>query len=411
LFRADLLEDKRALPIAFRFVGMAASLAANIIVAKQLDLEQIAYYFLYVTLSYFGNAALFVGMSIALQRCFSTLAASRQLNKTLLVRYLSVSLAIGVVVVAIVAVMYLSARSAAGNVWSVAVCCATLSGATYLSAAAKDLLALGNRLSIAALFSFLEQVLRLFFIVLVLIVGHKNAIEVSAAVAAGSALSGIAAIATLLFSFERAPSSATDAISFGRIAHTVGPIGFSGILNWLQLQSYRPILLYFGTRPELVGIAALLTSLGMAGANPVLAVTAQRFIPSLYAGEATAFRACMLALARVALVLAACSIPAAFAFLFLSGRRTLVLYLLLVPIGVFVEAGNNVIGAVVHRQNSLGGSMWRFAAAGAIGVLVMGLFWFAPVRNELIPYCIGVGMIASQIAVVATVAAISKVRC
>ena len=408
LLPVDPGRNKKLLPMAFRAVGMGASLATNIVVARQLDLEQIAYYFLYATLSYFGNAALFVGLGIVLQRYFSRLATTRQLDKALLIRFIAASFAIGIAVVAIFTSIYLFARGAGTNPWSAVLCCATLSGAVYLSSAGKDLLALGDRLNIAALFSFLEQVLRLGFVVLVLGLGHKSAVEITAAVAAGSMISGLGALTVLLSLFGRSTLPSPQRMGFGHIVHSVGPIGLSGVFNWLQLQSYRPILLYFGTQPELVGITALLTSLGMAGANPILAVTAQRFIPSIYAGEASAFRACMLALARAALILACCSIPVAVVFLLLSGRRALVLYLLLVPIGVLVETGNNVIGAFIHRQNSFGRSMWHFASAGTVGILIIGLSWLMPVRSAMVPYSLGMAMIASQIGVVATIAALSK---
>jgi len=85
-----------------------------------------------------------------------------------------------------------------------------------------------------------------------------------------------------------------------------------------------------------------------------------------------------------------------------------VLYLLLVPIGVLVETGNNVIGAFIHRQNSFGRSMWHFASAGTVGILIIGLSWLMPVRSAMVPYSLGMAMIASQIGVVATIAALSK---
>ena len=84
------------------------------------------------------------------------------------------------------------------------------------------------------------------------------------------------------------------------------------------------------------------------------------------------------------------------------------LYLLLVPIGVLVETGNNVIGAFIHRQNSFGRSMWHFASAGTVGILIIGLSWLMPVRSAMVPYSLGMAMIASQIGVVATIAALSK---
>jgi hypothetical protein len=255
------------------------------------------------------------------------------------------------------------------------------------------------------MFALIEQLLRLSFVGLAIVYIRSGAIEVTAASALATIVSGVTAIAVLLLCTGSSKSLVRATAS--DIAHTVAPIGFSGLMNWLQLQSYRPALLYFGIQPDVIGIASLLTTLGMAGANPIFTVTAQSYIPRFYAGELRTFRECTVAIIRLALLLALAAIPVAMVFLVLSGRQALLIYVLLVSLGVFVEAGNNVIGAFMHRRNATGGSMWVLAASGSVGVLIVVASWSIPASHAMFPYLIGLGMCVSQIAVIGTIYALS----
>jgi len=386
-----------------RLAGIVCALLTNLVVARQLTLAQIAYYYLYATLAYFGNAGLYVGLGVVLQRLCANLASSGKMNKRLFFRYMAASVAGGTGAVILFAGVYLSARGAQPDPWYGAAWCAALSGANYVSLVGKDLLALSRSLGLAALFGLIEQAFRLSLVALVVTLPHAGAIEVTAAMALGSILAGVGAITVLIVRAGSIRDSSAPAPILKDIGRTVTPIGFSGLLNWLQLQAYRPVLLYFGAGAELIGITALLTSLGMTGANPVFTVTAQTYIPRLYAGDLGAFRTCLRALGRWALALAAASIPAALAFLFLSDRRALLPYLLLVPLGVFVDAGNNFIGTFVHRQNATKGSMWIFPVSSAMGVVVVAASWLLPVPQRLLPYLIAVAMVVSQLLVIGTI--------
>jgi len=397
------------LQTGLRFAAVAAALLTNIIVARNLTLDQIAYYYLYVTLAYFGNAGLYVGLGVALQRLCASLASSRSLDKMFLLRYLAVSLAGGTVAVLLFSLFYLLGHATELHPWRVAACCAALSGANYLSSVSKDLLALSQRLTLAALLGLVEQGLKLTFVWLVLSYLHVTAaVDVTAATAAASVLAGIAAVSALLALSASASESISSNVKLTNIARTVAPIGLAGLMNWLQLQSYRPVLLYFGTAPQIIGIASLLTSLGMTGANPVLSIIAQTYVPRLYSGEAGAFRRCIRAIGITALVAAMASMPAAVAFLLVSGRRALLVYLLLVPLGVLVEAANSLIGAFIHRRNARGESLWILTAAGGLGVLIAAISWLLPHTASNLPYIIGVGMVASQLAILATIVATSR---
>src|SRR4051812_34731412 len=148
-------------PIALRLAGIVCALLTNLIVARQLTLAEIAYYYLYATLAYFGNAGLYVGLGVVLQRHCASLASSGDMNKQLFYGYMATSMAVGTGMVVAFAGIYLSARGADINPWRSAVWCAALSGANYLSLVGKDLLALSRSLRLAALFGLIEQGSRL----------------------------------------------------------------------------------------------------------------------------------------------------------------------------------------------------------------------------------------------------------
>jgi len=389
--------------IGLRIVGVGASLLTNIVIAKRLALAEIAYYYLYATLAYFGNAGLYVGCSVFLQRHCSSLAKSHEMDRSFFVRYIAATLIGGTLLVGLFSFGYLVVRGDARSVWPTALWCAVLSGATYLSAVGRDLLALSHKIGLAAFFGFTDQILRLGLVMSIFSQMRAGALEVTSATALAYLLSSAGAITTLIFICSTDLRVKTKQFEMKNLARTIAPVGSSGLLNWLQLQSYRPVLLYFGIQPEAIGIASLLTALGTTGANPIFTVATQSFIPNFYAGDPTAFRRSISLVLRLTLVLGLASIPGAIVFLLLSNRQGLLFFALLVPLGVMVEAANNMIGACIHRQNSTGGSMWILAVSSCVGVLTMGASWFLPILQNALPYKIGCGMVASQLAVLGTI--------
>ena len=386
-------------PATLRIFGVAAALGTNYLIARHLTLENIAFYYLYSTLAYFGNACFYVGLGIVLQRLCATLASRGELHRTFLIRYLASTLLSGTIIVTLFAVGYLLLRGGADSPWWIAFWCALLSAANYLSSVGRDLLALNGKLGLSSLFWLVEQLLRVCFVAFTLTHFDSGAIEVTASVALGSLISGFAGL-TVLMAVANKSTMPPPHFTLREIASTVAPVACSGLLNWVQLQSYRPALLYFRVRPEIIGVTSLLTSLGITGANPILSVIGQSFVPRYYAGERGVLARNAAAIVRAVVVLSIGSIPAAIVFLVVSNRQPLLMYALLVPLGVFVEAGNSLIVANLHRQNAERKAMWIFPASACLGVLVAAASWSTSVMRELwFPYQIAVGMVASQAAV------------
>jgi O-antigen/teichoic acid export membrane protein len=386
-------------PAALRIAGVGAALATNYLIARHLTLENIAFYYLYSTLAYFGNACFYVGLGIVLQRLCASLASRGELNLAFLIRYLASTLCSGTIIVTLFAVGYLLLRGGADSPWWIAFWCALLSAANYLSSVGRDLLALNGRLGLSSFFWLFEQCLRVCFVSLALLHFNSGAIEVTASVALGSLISGCAGLAALIAVANKSTVPPPD-YTLREIASTAAPVACSGLLNWVQLQSYRPALLYFRVRPETIGVTSLLTSLGITGANPILSVISQSFVPRYYAGERGVLARNAAAIARAVVVLSIGSIPAAIMFLVVSNRQPLLMYALLVPLGVLVEAGNSLIVANLHRQNSERRALWVFPASACIGVIVAAASWNTSlVRDLWLPYQIALGMVASQAAV------------
>lgn len=391
--------------VALRLAGGLAALAANLLIARRMPLSQIGWYYVYATLAYFGNATLFVGLGTFLQRVCASAAHSDGIPKRTLVVYTLITLVAGFCLVLTAAGLYLSFRQSPGSPWGVAAICASLSGATYLSLVSKDLLALSRRLSWAAGFALLEQVLRLVFVAIALVALQGGAPEATAATALALALSGTFALGALLLvtRSEGSNRGASKAITSRAVAGTVVPIGLSGLLNWLQLQFYRPALLLLGTSTATVGIISLLTAVGMTGANPVFAVAAQNYLPSIYGKEENALRRSLVAMSLLAVSLAALSIPAAVAFLILSRRTALLPYLLLVPLGVLIETANNMVGMYMHRKNADGDSLWFLVIAGCFGALSVLPWLFVSGTGSGFPYVIAIGLLFSQFVVLVVI--------
>jgi O-antigen/teichoic acid export membrane protein len=400
--RVDNLTTRQKLllaPAALRIVGVAAALGTNYLVARHLTLENIAFYYLYSTLAYFGNACFYVGLGIVLQRLCASLASRGDLHRAFLIRYLASTLLSGTIIVMLFALGYLLLRGGAASPWWIAFWCALLSAGNYLSSVGRDLLALNGKLGLSSFFWLFEQLLRVCFVAFAFAHFDSGAIEVTAAVALGSLISGCAGLSALIAAANKSTMPPPN-FTLREVASTVAPVACSGLLNWVQLQSYRPALLYFRVRPEIIGVTSLLTSLGITGANPILSVIGQSFVPRYYAGERGVLARNAAAIVRAVVLLAFGSIPAAIVFLVVTNRQALLMYALLVPLGVFVEAGNSLIVANLHRQNSERKAMWIFPASACIGVIVAAASWSTSVIRELwLPYQIAVGMVASQAAV------------
>ena len=402
------LSKRQTGPFFLRLMSVGASLLTNILVARRLTLDQIGIYYLYVALAYVGNAGFYVGIGVVLQRQCASLAHASTLHKSFLLRFLILSLLSGTLLVTLLSTGYLY-RQFGGELWQAGLWCAALSGATYVSSVSKDLLALGKKLAFAASLSLAEQILRLVFVAFATSGAAVGALEIVGASVLALTFVGVSGLIVLLTIFRPSLEPASSVTARDAL-HTVAPISTSGLLNWLQLQAYRPALLYLDAHPSVIGITSLLTVLGMTGANPLLATISQAYIPSLYSSVPYAFQRCLKALLKFGFGLAAISLPFASVFLYLSGRSTLLFYVLIAPIGVLVEAGNNVIGAFMHDRNSRGESMWVLAVAGSIGVVTAILSWIVPIGSDYRPYVLAIGMILSQFVVILFLAFNRKAR-
>jgi len=384
--------------VAIRGGAAGLALLSNLLIARHLDIAEIAYYFTFSTVAYFGNASLFVGASGYLQRFLASRVPDGVASRGFLLAYVFGVAMIGALLVGAGSTVYFVLWGRV-PVASAVLACAMLSVGAFLSTISKDLWAFRGRVDVAAGLSLLEAFLKcLMFVSVSSISSRVVAVDMIILSALASMLAGIAGGGALLLLASRKPAQVQLRIS--EMLGTVVPVGFGAVLNWLQLQLYRPLMLYLGVPAQYIAATSLMTTLGSSGASPALTVVAQRFIPSIYAREPRAVFSSLRRLLAVALLLAVLSVPMAYVFLLLSGRVALAAYLPLVAVGVFTEAANGGIGAIGHGCNATARSLWPLTMATAVGVLVALGMLLLPAAGEMTPYVMGCGLLLSQLVVV-----------
>jgi len=174
------------------------------------------------------------------------------------------------------------------------------------------------------------------------------------------------------------------------------PISIGAVLNWLQLQGYRMVLVPFGYA-EMVGIYATVSGIGNAGMGAAAAVYGQIFIPRIYKTNGIYTKTYI----RNALLLS-------FAILcfcaLLSGLIVEVLtkhdfrqYSFLILYGVAAEAGNFLIGAI-STHLTIANETKKLLVASAAGLATMIIcFGFLYLFWEINIYTIGLPIVSSQL--------------
>ncbi len=393
LIRASSALREHGRSTAVRGMSAVCALAINVAVVAGLSLADVGYYYLFATVAYFGNAAVFVGIGLQLQRKSSSLASTGHLNKSATLAYIGRGWLCGVAIVAVSGGSYFAA-TLPDAWWSTALSCAVLSGASYLSATGRDLLTLYRKQELAASANLLEQMLRLGLTLLALSAFPISPTGLILANAMGASMAGLCGIGYVLKSARG--SQQKLGIRPAELYRIVSSVGCSSLLNWGQLQAYRPILILLGVAPETIGIASLLTTFGSTGSLPVFTTLSQKYIPKLYSGL-DVLKPWLKALLMSAGALAVLVLPAVAAFLFATNRMSLLPYMILASMGVLVEGGNALIGALVHQRNHAGRSIWPIAGATSLGFLVIVFSWQITVPPHLIPYLIGSSLVASQV--------------
>uniref|UniRef100_UPI00374D3BC3 hypothetical protein n=1 Tax=Undibacterium sp. TaxID=1914977 RepID=UPI00374D3BC3 len=295
---------------------------------------------------------------------------------------------------------YMYATSGSGLIIGVA--CASLASTTFLSALMRNLLQLAGLATKSAMVNLFEQLMRLSITMLVIKAGFHSGESIIVANSIGALLAATMGIGLIYRSMAR--DDRRYFFGYKKLIKNIIPVGSSGLMNWMQLQGYRPYVNYAFQRPDLIGAVSFLTSLGSTAANACLAILGQIWIPKQYAsrGAATS-RYFKIAVASI-IGLALASLPAGWIFLHATNHLDLMPYVFLVPAGVLVEGGNTLIGIHTNHRNATGQPLWIIPMATFGGIIVTALILFFPVAASSLPVLIATALISGQLAILGIIA-------
>lgn len=189
-------------------------------------------------------------------------------------------------------------------------------------------------------------------------------------------------------------------ISLVEIMKFAYPISLSAMLNWVQLQSYRLIFVSIGYT-EFVGIFASVTALGVAAMSAASIIYSQCFLPLVYKSSgANAKRYVWGGFGVVGLVSISCLLLSDFLVPLLT-KPTYGEYSYLIVYGVFIEAGNFIIGSIGLKVAILGKTeMLIKGSIVSAGFALTGLVFFC-FSYFISFHALGLSLVVSQCVMIA----------
>jgi O-antigen/teichoic acid export membrane protein len=338
-----------------------------------LSTYELGQYAFWLTTSYFFNALIFVPIDNFVQSRLHewkergvSLKGAVELNITLLIICISFIATFG----AITAIAY---SFIAGMTLSIAL---TYGLVLHISNISRNLTNNLNYRELASIFLIIDGIAK---ILAILIMKHITSID-SVMLIASATVSTLFSSAFCIFMMKyrgvffegnMEKIKIKEAFSFGY------PISISAILNWLQLQGYRLVLVPMGYS-EAVGIYSTISSIGSAAMNAVGSIYSQLKIPGIYKSKGhtikSYFKWAIIIIIGVTLSLWLIS----HLIIELLTKSELVAHSGLIVFGVLVEGGNIILGAfgIAHSLNrpthvliTVGFAGFASSVLGFIGLL------------------------------------------
>jgi len=376
-----------------RVAALAAVLAQSIVMVRYLELHEIGQYYLIATVGYLGNAAVYVGADLNLQRRLAKVVRRGPVSARGLAAYVGFTGWIGMVLVLAAASTFYLTQADSSVVRPLI--CVGLSLAMYLSAVTRNLLQLADKPQRAAITNVLESVGKLALIAVAIHLGGASANAAALASLAGSLLAaGVGA--WLLRPVVQGGTNASYSDDPRQLLHRIAPVGSSGLLNWAQLQGYRPLMISTAGAAEAVGLVAFLTTLGSTAANATFATLGQMQIPTQYATRGGSSLSYLRLAAACTLGVALLALPAGLLFLWLTGRSNLSPFVYLTVVGVLVESGNAFIGIATNHANALGHSLWHLPMCAMAGAALTAAILIAPLSGHGLHVQIAAALLSGQ---------------
>lgn len=244
----------------------------------------------------------------------------------------------------------------------------------------------------------LETILKIFIFYTIQHYFHPSAVTILVAILSASLITG-----SLLFlivrRFEEYKIPKIKNFVAKEVTRFSYPVSVGAVVNWIQLQGYRMILVPLGL-VEVVGIYGTVANVGTSGMNALSTVYSQLFVPNLYKSHGAYIRT-YLKYALLAVILVLCG------GYFLSDiiigiltKHEFVKYSSLIVFGIFSEAGNFLIGGLTIYLTIK--NLTRVSMKASITGLViffisfMGLYVFKMVSV----YTIGIPIALTQLVIV-----------
>lgn len=388
--------------LAWRLASIGASVFINFYIALLLPPEELGIFFVLITVSYFGNALFFNGADIAFQRKIKEISIDRTLNFAAFQRYFLKALPIGAAsVVVLVALIWSTSSSAYWSFYTLAICTLLSCINFFISGLRNILLLAGEKVAISRSM-FFEQFLRLS---LIFLVGRFQVVQFTTI------------LLVYIFSTSAAVVLAYIAINkriegkFGGIElnmsredfkRTILPSSLGYVLAWAQTQGYRIFVGATLGLTAVVGPTSFLLNLGTTGANAILGVLAQWWVPKQFSSSGASTTAYLKVVAIAALILVPCAWLAAYVTIGILNKPQFRGLELVVVVGVLIETGSAFITIIANHYSLTRGGYLPAVVSPAVGLPITAFsIFFVQIFGRLdalsISYCLlfgqGVGTV------------------
>lgn len=361
------------LALLSRIVVVGAQLGYVKLYSNHLNNHQLGVYFFLFTVSYSLNAFLFVPLDYYQQSKIYKYVQSDMSLKSLFIFNRKCLSWVAVFTLALALIL-----APVRVEFSIDTLLAGLLAITlYIGTALKGLMNNLEHRKIAALTMAAEAVLKM-----VVFYGFLKFLPAQATTLMSSAiLALLLALAPLIWATRRLSAVRTgriESIDPHEVFMFAYPISIGAIINWIQSQGYRMVMVPLGFA-ELVGIFATVSGIGTAGMGAASAVFGQVFVPKIYktSGDYTKTYVRNASIVIVGVLL----FSAVFSDLIvrLLTKEEFRKFSALILFGVLAEAGNFIIGALsvdLTIRNETTTMLWAsmLGLLGTVGVFILIFF-------------------------------------
>jgi hypothetical protein len=190
-----------------------------------------------------------------------------------------------------------------------------------------------------------------------------------------------------------------ELVDLHEVLHFSAPISLASVLNWIQLQGYRLVLVPLGFA-ETVGLFATTSTIGNSGMNGAATIYQQIYLPKVYQTAGAYLGKYLRGLTIVTAFVLCVGIGLRSELVRLLTNERFVAYGWLIAYGVLIEAGNFIITALVVKLTLDKCTREQIKANVVATVVVPIIFLALFLLHHLNVYTIGIPLVAAQTVVV-----------